>query len=69
MVDSFKFFSIYFYCYANFSIAFGLNFRRLKSLLGGKLLQGAPPPVEESQKLGHLKRFEPNYACKFLFLS
>ena len=38
------------FCYANFSIVFGPNFRGTKST-GGKLPQGAPPvpPVEESQ--------------------
>ena len=46
-----------FFCYANFSIVFGPNFRGNKSLQeGGKLPQGRRPlpPVEESQSGNNL---------------
>ena len=45
------------YCYANFSIVFGPNFRG-GSLRGKKLPQRAPPclPVEESQSLDRLNK-------------
>ena len=39
-----------FFCYSNFPIVFGLNFRGAKVSEVGKLFEGAPlPPVEESQ--------------------
>ena len=45
-----------FYCHANFSIAFGANFRRgQKSLRGENCLRGASPcplpHIEESQQI------------------
>ena len=38
------------YCYANFSIVFGPNFKGANSP-GGQLPQGGAPPVQKSQRL------------------
>ena len=56
-----------FFCYANFSIVFGPNFRGGQKSLRGGLSQGVPHPVEKSQDGRHGRRFS-RVNMKFAFL-